>query len=200
MSVSTDAQPTLTTERLILRPFTPEDAGAVQRLAGDRAVADTTARIPHPYLDGMAEAWIATHPQQFQARQECTFAVVLRDTSELIGGVNLTLNMTHRRGELGYWIGREFWRSGYRTEAAQAVVRYGFSVLWLHRIHACHLVRNPASGRVMQKLGMRCEGRLRQHACKWGVFEDVDMYGILCDEWEWGADATHLCRNTIITE
>ena len=174
-----DAQPTLTTERLILRPFTMADAPAVQRLAGDRAVADTTERIPHPYEDGMAEAWIATHPQQFREQKECTFAVVPKDGQQVIGAVGLTLAMAHSRGELGYWIGHEYWNRGYCTEAARAVVDYGFSVLGLHRIQARHLTRNPASGRVMAKLGMQHEGRLREHTRKWDVFEDVDVYGVL---------------------
>lgn len=67
------SQPVLTTARLLLRPFKLSDAGCFQRLAGDRAVADTTERIPHPYEDGMAEFWIATLSQQFHDRQECTF-------------------------------------------------------------------------------------------------------------------------------
>ena len=175
--MNTETQPTLTTERLILRPFSPNDAPAIQRLAGDRAVADTTERIPHPYENGMAETWIATHSQQFRDLKECTFAIVLKDGQQVIGAVGLTLTMAHARGELGYWIGREFWNRGYCTEAARAVVEYGFSVLGLHRIHARHLTRNPASGRVMAKLGMQHEGRLRHHTRKWDVFEDVDLYG-----------------------
>jgi RimJ/RimL family protein N-acetyltransferase len=180
--MNTETQPTLTTERLILRPFAPEDAPAVQRLAGDRAVADTTERIPHPYEDGMAEAWIATHAQQFRERKECTFAIVLKDGQQVIGAVGLTLTIAHARGELGYWIGREFWNRGYCTEAARAVVEYGFSVLSLHRNQARHLTRNPASGRVMGKLGMQHEGRLVQHTRKWNVYEDVDFYAVLLGE------------------
>ena len=181
--MTTDTIPTLETERLVLRPFIAEDAPAVQRLAGDRAVADTTERIPHPYEDGMAEAWITTHPQQFQDREECTFAIILRETSELIGAVGLTLTTSHARGEFGYWIGREYWSRGYCTEAARAVVEFGFLVLGLHRIEAQHLTRNPASGRVMEKLGMQHEGRLCQHTLKWDVFEDVDIYGLLRENW-----------------
>lgn len=172
-------QPTLLTERLTLRPFVLADAQAVQRLAGDRAVADTTERIPHPYKDGMAEAWIAIHAQRFTERQECTFAIVLRETSEVIGSIGLTLSMTHQRGELGYWVGRSFWGRGYCTEAAQAMLDYGFNTLGLHRIQGRHLSRNPASGRVMVKIGMQHEGRLRDYVCKWDVFEDVEMYGVL---------------------
>lgn len=175
--MNTDTQPALTTDRLILRPFEPLDSPIVQRLAGDRAIADTTERIAHPYQNGMAESWIATHPQQFIERKECTFAIVLKDGQQLIGGVSVTLTMAHGRGELGYWIGREFWNHGYCTEAARIVVEYGFSGLGLHRILARHLTRNPASGRVMAKLGMLHEGRLRQHTRKWDVFEDVNVYG-----------------------
>ena len=179
MSCDTDKQPILRTERLILRPFVLEDASVVQRLAGDRAVADTTLAIPHPYEDGVAEAWIAAHCQQFQERKKCIFAVTLRDIPQVIGAVELGLTLPHARGELGYSIGRTFWNRGYCTEAAQAVVDYGFSALGLHRIQGRHLTRNPASGRVLLKLGMHHEGRLRQHRRAGPVFEDVDIYGAL---------------------
>ena len=76
-------------------------------------------------------------------------------------------------------LGRPFWGRGYATEAARAVIEYGFSVLNLHRIYAMHFSRNPASGRVMEKCGMVHEGRFREHVRKWGVFEDVDLRGIL---------------------
>jgi len=172
-------QPKLETARLALRPFVVADAQAVQRLAGDRAVADTTERIPHPYKDGMAEAWIATHAQRFAERQECTFAIVLRESSEVIGSIGLTLSMAHQRGELGYWIGKPFWGHGYCTEAAKAILTYGFSTLGLHRIQGRHLTRNPASGRVMLKIGLQHEGHMRDYVRKWDLFEDVDIYGIL---------------------
>lgn len=168
----------LETERLILRPFTLADAPDVQRLAGDRAVASTTLNIPHPYEDGMAEAWIRTHPEQFARDETVTFAITRRDGT-LIGAIGLTINARFRRAELGYWIGVPYWGQGYCTEAARAVRDYGFETLGLHRIHATHLTRNPASGRVMVKIGMQHEGHLREHVEKWGVFEDLEFYGIL---------------------
>ena len=175
----TDTQPTLTTQRLILRQFVLDDAPAVQRLAGDRSVADTTERIPHPYENGMAEQWIATHAGRFRQHQGCEFAVVLKGTSELIGSIGLTLSMAHLRGEFGYWIGKPFWGQGYCTEASRALMDYGFNTLGLHRIQGRHMSRNPASGCVMRKLGLQHEGRLRGYMRKWGVFEDVDVYGII---------------------
>jgi RimJ/RimL family protein N-acetyltransferase len=151
------AQPTLTTARLILRPFALEDAPAVQQLAGAREVADTTLNIPHPYRDGVAEAWILTHRQLYRVGVLANFAVVLRGSEELLGAVGLRIEAMHGRAELGYWIGVPHWGKGFCTEAARAVLDYGFNVLGLVRVHASHLKRNPASGRVMQKLGMRRE-------------------------------------------
>jgi RimJ/RimL family protein N-acetyltransferase len=68
---------------------------------------------------------------------------------------------------------------GYATEAARAVVRYGFDELGLHKIHAHYLTRNPASGKVLERVGMRQEGLLREEVRKWGRFEDVIVCGIL---------------------
>ncbi|HKG93136.1 MAG TPA: GNAT family protein [Gemmatimonadaceae bacterium] len=88
----------------------------------------------------------------------------------------------HARGELGYWVGAGMWGRGYATEAARAVVSFGFATLGLNRIQARHFLRNPASGRVLQKLGMRCEGMHRQAYRRWGRFEDVAVYAILASE------------------
>ena len=179
------SQPVLRTERLLLRPFALADAPAVQRLAGDRGVAETTAHIPHPYEDGMAERWIGTHRQQFENGEGVTFAIVRQDTGELVGAIGLGDMLNYaRRGEIGYWIGRPHWNCGYCTEAARAVVDYGFSALGLRRIHGRFMARNGASGRVMEKIGMRREGCLRQHETKWGHPEDMVLYGILRSEWE----------------
>jgi ribosomal-protein-alanine N-acetyltransferase len=178
-----NGQPILFTERLALRPFALADAPAVQLLAGAREVASTTSNVPHPYIDGMAEQWIAEHETQFTNKTAVNFAIVLRESDTLCGAVSLSVIASHLRAELGYWIGVPFWNQGYCTEAAAAVVAYGFRSLGLHRIHASHYARNPASGRVMQKLGMTHEGCLRQHILKWDVFEDLEMYGLLASKW-----------------
>lgn len=177
-------QPTLQTERLILRPFTLADASTIQRLAGAREIADMTLNIPYPYLDGMAEAWISTHQPSFENGASVTFAIVRRSDDTLCGAIGLGINPDHAHAEMGYWLGVPYWGQGYTTEAAQAVVRYGFTDLNLHRIYANHFARNPASGRVMQKIGMTREGRLREHVRKWNTFEDLVQYGILRNEWQ----------------
>jgi RimJ/RimL family protein N-acetyltransferase len=176
-------QPTLETERLLLRPFMAHDAADVQRLAGHRAIADTTLNIPHPYKDGVAEDWIATHASSFASGTFANFAITRRYGGDLIGAIGLAIERRFDRAELGYWVGVPYWGRGYCTEAARAVVAYGFSTLDLNRIHATHLARNPASGRVMQKLGMTHEGIARGHVLKWGIYEDLVLYGLLKETW-----------------
>jgi [ribosomal protein S5]-alanine N-acetyltransferase len=183
VTVNPDQQPSIGTDRLLLRPFTLADAGSVQALAGAPEVAATTLLIPHPYPDGGAEAWIETHAPGYASGEMVLFAIVDRQGGQLLGAIGLTLALLHARGELGYWIGVPFWNRGYATEAAAAVLRFGFEGLKLARIFAHHFSRNSASGRVMQKLAMSHEGRLRQHVRKWDRFEDLEVYGLLRAEW-----------------
>jgi len=180
--------PAIRTERLLLRPFSKADALAVQRLAGEKDVASTTLNIPHPYPDGLAERWITTHRESFERRESLVFAIMRRVDDTLVGTMSLQINQCHARAELAYWIGKPYWNSGYCTEAARAIVRYGFETLGLVRVFARHLTRNPASGRVMQKVGMVHEGRLRKHVRKWGQFEDLEVYGILRKEYTQGEE------------
>ena len=175
------SQPTVATLRLVLRPFTANDAPTVQKLAGAPEVADTTLTIPHPYVDGMAETWIATHGPSWDAGTLATFAITLQ--SQLVGAVGLKVELPHGRGELGYWVGRPYWGQGIATEAAMAVIRLGFTTLALSRIQAMHLTRNPASGRVLQKAGMVLEAVHRGYIRKNGRLEDVARYAALRDEW-----------------
>ena len=174
--------PPLLTERLILRSFTLEDAADVQRLAGDRDVASTLTNMPHPYEDGMAEEWMQSCSGRFEKDEALNFAITRKTDKHLIGGMELRLDQKNENAELGYWIGKPYWNCGYATEAAKAVVAYSFEVLKLNRIYAKHYKRNPASGRVLEKVGMQYEGCLRQHIEKWDNFEDLIAYGMLKSE------------------
>jgi [ribosomal protein S5]-alanine N-acetyltransferase len=174
-----ETQPVIDTARLVLRPFRLEDAPTVRHLAGDRRVADTTLSIPHPYPEGAAEAWIATHGPRWRAGADAVYAITDRESGAVLGAIGLVVEPAHRRGELGYWIGAPYWGRGYATEAARAMVRLAFDVLGLHRVLARHFSRNPASGHVLRKIGLRHEGRQREHLLRWDRFEDVELYGIL---------------------
>jgi RimJ/RimL family protein N-acetyltransferase len=94
------------------------------------------------------------------------------------------LDKQQNHAELGYWIGVPYWGCGYATEAARAMIQYGFDVLKLNRIQASHFANNPQSGRVLRKIGMQHEGCLRQHYLKWGEYVDSKVYGILRSEYK----------------
>jgi len=169
--------PTLTTARLILRPYALSDLAPLVRLAGAREVAATTLRIPHPYTEQDAKDFIAKC--QASTEPETRFAITRRTDGQFCGGVGLRLDAEHHHAELGYWLGVPFWGVGYATEAARAVLDYGFDVLNLHRIYASHVAHNVASGGVLRKISMRYEGCLRGHICKWDTFHDLECYGLL---------------------
>ena len=167
------------TERLILRTFAPGDAAAVQSLAGHWEVYKNTRTIPHPYEDGMAEAWIAAHPEQLKQGTTIPLAITLKSSGELMGAISLKISKEDFRGELGYWLGMPFWGKGYCTEAARAMVNFGFQSLNLHKITAKHIESNPASGRVMIKLGMKLEGILLDEEYKVDQFHNLLVYGVI---------------------
>jgi RimJ/RimL family protein N-acetyltransferase len=177
-------QPSLPTERLRLRPYRVDEGPRVEELAGRREIADTTARIPHPYPVGGGAVWIAGHGPAWTAGDAATFAIALKDTDEAIGTISLEVNRSHGSAELGYILGVPYWGRGYMTEAVRALIDYGFAGMGLNRIVALYMTRNPASGRVMEKAGMTHEGVLRQAIRKWDRYEDMAVRSILRSEWE----------------
>ena len=142
-------------------------------------------RDSYPYPKGGGAKWIATHAACRESGDGYAFAIWRSDQAEvesLIGAIGLEINKEDHNAELGYGLGREFWNQGYCTEAAIAMIEFGFESLGLRRIVSEHMARNPASGKVMEKAGMTREGLRRKHVRKWGVFEDVVVYGILADD------------------
>jgi RimJ/RimL family protein N-acetyltransferase len=170
-----DAPPTIETARLKLRPYCEADIPELLPLVGTREVAATTLRIAHPYTEQDARAFLALAQQP----DKIWLAIALRSDGRQIGGVGLRLDPEHQHAELGYWIGVPYWGNGYATEAARALLDYGFETLNLHRIFASHFQHNPASGRILRKLGMRYEGCQREHLHKLDRFVDSELYGML---------------------
>jgi ribosomal-protein-alanine N-acetyltransferase len=175
--------PTIQTERLVLGAFEDAEAPELQRLAGAREIADTTLMIPHPYELAHAEQFIALQRDGVIEGHDLIFAIHRLADARLVGTVALReIDPVHLQAELGYWIGVPYWKQGYATEAARAVVELGFARLGLNRIYAHHMGRNPASGRVLERIGMQREGVLRHRVRKWGQFEDVVIYSVLRDD------------------
>ena len=161
----------------MLRPFEPADADVVERNVS-RVEFGRMMAIPHPYPEGGAAAWIAT------TKPGREFAIELRETGELVGGI--AINHEHERGraQIGYWCAIEHWGRGYATEAVRAVIDHAFRDLGVNRVHARCYADNPASRRVLEKAGMTHEGTLRQHSFRVDRFADELLFGILRSEWK----------------
>ena len=172
------------TPRLRLREFVEGDWPAVLAYQADRRYLRLYAWTERTEADvrafvGRFVAWQAGEP-----RYKFQLAVTLRDGERLIGNCGIRLaEAGARTGELGYEISPEFWGRGYVTEAAQAMLGFGFEELGLHRVWGECVPENTASQRVMEKLGMSKEGRLRQTQWYKGRWWDTLVYGVLEAEW-----------------
>lgn len=176
--------PCLETQRLVLRELHPTDAPSIAERAGDRQVARFLIAVPSPYPVSLATRWIAARVAWWPQARGITLAIARRDAPAiLLGTVSLRRFLRDRRAELGYWLGADAWGSGFATEAADAMIDFGFRELGLERIYAQVLEGNDASCRVLDKLGMMNEGVRRRHIRKGKRLCDVSMYGLLRDEW-----------------
>ncbi|HEY1812650.1 MAG TPA: GNAT family protein [Kofleriaceae bacterium] len=176
--------PLIVTPRLALRELRVVDAAAVAAYAGDKRVAQFLVAVPSPYPIALATRWIAGRIAWWTMGRGLTLAIVHRAAPDaLIGSASLRLYPRARRAELGYWLGVASWRMGFATEAAGALVDFGFRELGLERVYAQVLEGNDASCRVLDKLGMLPEGVRRRHVRKAGRLRDVTLYGMLYDEW-----------------
>lgn len=169
----------LETDHLVLRPYCDDDIPALVELAGAREVAATTLRIPHPYTEQDAREFLTRCRDESTGKSETRFAITLLSDGQFCGGTGFRIDPAHQHAELGYWLGVPFWGRGYATEAARAMIEYGFETLGLHRIYASYFPENIASGHVLRKIGMKREGLLRGHICKWETFHDLEFYGML---------------------
>ncbi len=169
----------LYSENVYLRPFELHDADKVRELAGEYAIAKTTLSIPNPYPEGVAEEFIRDSHEGSARKNRYMFAIVHNLDDELLGTISLNVTTEHKRGEIGYWMGKAYWGHGYTTEAARRLLKFGFEELDLNRVYAFAFSTNPASSRVMQKIGMTYAGTLIQHVFKWDQYQDLVAYGIL---------------------
>ncbi|RSD28430.1 GNAT family N-acetyltransferase [Mesobacillus subterraneus] len=173
------SQKQIVTERLVLRLFQKADAEAVTRMCNNYNIYKNTLYLPYPYSVDDALAWIERHLDHFLADQSYEFAITDKKSGEVYGAIALSNNQKFKHGELAYWVGEEYWGKGYATEAARAVVEFAFQEKKLHKVFARHFASNPASGKVLQKLGMKKEGLLIDHVIKEGQYEDLVYYGLI---------------------
>lgn len=174
----------LYTPRLTLKPIGADRAEALAQLISSREFSDNTSSIPYPYTLQDAKNYLRLQAEGYRSGNDIMLGIFESQTGVLVGNIGLHLKREHQRAELGYIVGKAFWNSGFGTEAASAVMDYGFSQLNLRKITAKHYEHNPASGRIMQKLGMTKEGYLRGEIIRNTRVCNVIVYGILREEWD----------------
>ena len=175
----------LRTARLLLRPFEPTDVNDVWVYASDPEVARYRP-LPDPYTRNAAAEFVDRQAgTDWSSNAE--FAVVYG--RRVIGGISLHVNPEHETAELGYLLGRRWWGRGLATEAARAVVDWGFQSFKLHKVYARAHVDNKPSWRVMEKLGMTREGVLRGHWKMRDEHVDLVYYAVFRDEWTLPTDS-----------
>ena len=171
----------LETERLILTEWGDsfdEEKEFLLKNFNNFNVVKSLFNPPYPYKEEDAENWINSRKQSMDKGNYC-LKIVRKEDKKILGNINLDTREYKVSAEVGYWLCEEDWKKGYASEALEEMIRFGFKKLKLHKIYAKHYVDNPASGRVMQKCGMKYEGTQKEQILTHGVFHDLDFYGII---------------------
>ena len=175
--------PTLATDRLQLRPVTMEDIEFIYTLF---AAPETNLYSSYDNLKTIEEA-----KEMYETYLKPGFPthfrllIELKDSKTPLGTLGLYLySEKNRRAELGYDLAKEHWGKGYMTEAVSEVIRYGFTELGLNRIEATVDTRNTSSFRLLERVGFRREGLLRQRHYYRGSYQDELYYGLLKLDWK----------------
>lgn len=152
----------LETERLLLRRLDRSDMPAILPLLNEWDVAKTLGRVPHPYTEEMAHAFFDDLEKKCAAGVDFSFAILRKSDREYLGGCGVHLR-DNGRFELGYWIGKPYWRHGYATEAARELAGFALVKLKVAKLMAGWFTDNPASGRVLEKVGFVPDGVEQRH-------------------------------------
>lgn len=176
--------PVLETEDLVLRRPRLGDARDMYAYASDPEVARYVLWEPHTSVSD-TRAFIRELRRRIRSGYPSSWAITRRSDGRVIGTIGfMWYSAENSSAELGYSLSRECWNHGYATQALRAVVDAAFRSLPVNRLEAQHDVRNPASGRVMEKCGLRQEGVLRSRIRNKGEYVDVALWAILRSDWE----------------
>ena len=172
--------PTLYTEHLTLDRFTLEDVPAVRDGLHSEAVCRNLFITPNKTTEEVEDniRWLL---DGYESKEDFHQWAV-RENGECVGRMMLTVSRRFHTGTVAYYLAEKAWGKGYMTEILKRVIDFCFDDLGLNRVEADHFARNPASGRVMEKAGMKKEGYARQKYCKDGVFLDAVLYAVLKED------------------
>ena len=176
--------PTLETPQLLLRKVVMADVPDLFAYGRDPQVAQHVLWDAY-HSEADARMYVRFLQRQYRADDPSSWGIVLKAERRMIGTVGfMWWNHDHNSAEVGYSLARAYWNRGLMTEALGAVLRFGFEEMGLHRIEAQHEHGNPASGRVMEKAGMRREGTLYGRLYNKGRYVDVELYAILREQFK----------------
>lgn len=175
--------PTLLTERLILRMMRVSDCDDMYEYAKRREVTRFLSWRPHPSSE-YTRQYLEYLSTRYNIGDFYDWAVVLKESKKMIGTCGFTrFDLHNNYAELGYVLNPKYCGNGYATEAAREVIKFGFKELELHRIEARYMPGNIASHRVMQKLGMKDEGVLRESYYINGTYKSIAVCSLLDSEY-----------------
>lgn len=176
--------PVFETERLILRQLDLSDADAYFEFASDPVVSLHTLWDRHETIVD-TESYLQSVVDNHKARKAFRWGIIYKPDQKLIGRTGfISWDLRHSHAEIGFAIGSEYWNKGIITEATEEIIRYGFERLGLNRIEGRCNYNNTGSARVMEKLGMKLEGILREQLKIKGTFMNQKMYSILKSDYE----------------
>lgn len=162
-----------------IRCIEKTDIDDVARLANNDEIAQMTANLPYPYTTTHAATWLDYVENN---EQEHVFAIC--KDSLFLGVVGLVHEKEHRRAELGYWLGQEYWNNGYTSAAAEMAIAYAFSILDIDKIYSNCFATNTPSKKILEKNIFLLEGCLKNHYIRMGKTMDVLCFGLLKEDYD----------------
>src|SRR6056297_370181 len=157
-------QPTIKTEKFILRPFEMDDAAGVAEQANDKELAKYVGTIPYPYRVQDAESWLKKVTAEKNKKDSSQVDFCIEIEGRVAGAISLFDIKKNHKAEIGYWLGKDFRRGGVMTRAIKEVCDFGFESLGLKRIYASPHADNISSHKVLEKAGFEQEGILKKEA------------------------------------
>ena len=166
-----------------LRRYKLSDANDIYQNVKDKEIVKWTKNIPHPYSKNHAIKFIRQSEYNLKKKKGYNFGIVLKETNRVIGNISFKkTDWKNKRAELGYWLGKKYWKKGYMTEAVKLILDYGFKKLKLHSVCADVFKENIASKRVLEKSRFKLEGEMREITFRYNKWQNYLKYCILESE------------------
>jgi [ribosomal protein S5]-alanine N-acetyltransferase len=181
----------LITRRLIIRETDVKDCKDITENINDLEVSRQLLLVPHPYSRNNANAWVLNCKKEAaqKPRTKYSFVIELKSEKKAIGVISLRdVDRFQGTTEIGYWLGRKYWRNGFMSEAVEALLSFCFDKLSLRRVNLNAVVENIPSNSLAKKFGFIYEGTSRKAVrsrADWRI-HDHNHHGLLKEEWEAG--------------